>query len=202
MLTSHIRPRHQVLELGCGTGYFTRELVKTGAVIKAIDISPDLLELAVKQVPADNVAFEVVNAYEMPYPGNSFDTVVGSSVLHHLDIDRALKEIFRVLRPGGTICFTEPNMMNLQIALQKNIPRLKEKMGDSPDETAFFRWRLKRQLARNGFSNVRVMPFDFLHPSIPARLVPVLENLFLWFEKIPFVKENAGSLYVRAFKPE
>ena len=43
MLTSHLRPGMQVLELGCGTAYFTKELSLTGASITAIDISPELL---------------------------------------------------------------------------------------------------------------------------------------------------------------
>ncbi|NJK94211.1 MAG: class I SAM-dependent methyltransferase [Bacteroidales bacterium] len=138
MLTAHINPAMHVLELGCGTGYFTREIVSTKASIVAIDISPDLLNIARKEIPTDRVEFREENAYEMSFPDSTFDTVVGSSVLHHLDIQRAISEIFRVLKPGGIMVFTEPNMMNPQIALQKNIPWLKRKLGDSPDETAFF----------------------------------------------------------------
>ncbi|NJK86317.1 MAG: class I SAM-dependent methyltransferase [Bacteroidales bacterium] len=138
MLTGHITSTDQVLELGCGTGYFTRELVKTGASITAIDISPDLLEEAKKNVTEKNARFIQDNAYAMNFESNSFNTVVGSSVLHHLELSKALPEIYRVLKPGGKLFFTEPNMMNPQIALQKNIPYIKKLAGDSPDETAFF----------------------------------------------------------------
>jgi hypothetical protein len=41
------------------------------------------------------------------------------------------------LKSGGTIYFTEPNMLNPQIAIQKNVSWVKRKLGDSPDETAF-----------------------------------------------------------------
>ena len=73
------------------------------------------------------------------YGGGNVDSVVGSSVLHHLEVDAALKEIWRVLKPGGLVFFTEPNMMNPQIAVQENVPAIKERLGDSsPDETRSF----------------------------------------------------------------
>lgn len=115
-----------------------KELAGTGAEITAIDISPELLAAAQAGCPAENVHFEVQNAYAMTYADQTFDSVVGSSVLHHLEIDAALKEVQRVLKPGGSIYFTEPNMVHPQIALQKNIPWIKRRLGDSPDETAYF----------------------------------------------------------------
>jgi hypothetical protein len=60
-----------------------------------------------------------------------------------------------------------PNMLNPQIAIQKNVSWVKRKLGDSPDETAFFHWPLQRLLERTGFRDVRIDPFDFLHPKTP-----------------------------------
>lgn len=200
MLTNHINPGMNVLELGCGTGYFSKELVATGADITAIDISPDLLEIARKEIASEKITFREDNAYDLSFADASFDTVVGSSVLHHLDLQKAVKEMFRVLKPYGTIVFTEPNMMNPQIALQKNIPWLKRKLGDSPDETAFFRWPLKKLLLQIGFSDVRIVPFDFLHPSIPPKMIGLISAVGSTAEKIPVLNEIAGSLYIKAKK--
>lgn len=200
MLTEHLRPDMKVLELGCGTGYFTRELAKTGAKVTAIDISADLLEAACSNCRAANVEFEVQNAYALDYSANSFDSVVGSSVLHHLELSRAIAEIYRVLRPNGSMFFTEPNMLNPQIALQKNIPAIKKRLGDSPDETAFFRWRLKRWLAGAGFREITITPFDFLHPRTPERWIPVVERAGNLFEWLPVLREFAGSLYLHAIR--
>jgi SAM-dependent methyltransferase len=200
MLTNHLRPGQRVLELGCGTGYFTRELAKTGAQIIAIDISPDLLEVARHECPQQNVTFEIQNAYALTYPNDDFDSVVGSSVLHHLDVDAALREIHRVLKPGGSIYFTEPNMLNPQIALQKNIPSIKRRLGDSPDESAFVRWPLQRRLRANGFRETQLDPFDFLHPRLPRSWISAVEMLGSASEKIPLLREIAGSLYIRAEK--
>ncbi len=201
MLTSHLKPDMKVLELGCGTGYFTKEAAQSGAEITAIDISPDLLEQAKSEISLPNVKFLIENAYQMNFDDNTFDAVIGSSVLHHLKIESALKEIFRVLRPGGTIHFTEPNMLNPQIALQKNIPFLKKMMGDSPDETAFFARSLKKKMLKHGFSNIEIKPFDFLHPAIPKFLLPVMCPFCSALEKIPLLSSIAGSLFIYAVHP-
>src|SRR5215510_9301055 len=118
MLSDHLRRGMTVLELGCGTGYFTRELARSGADILAIDVSPELLAIARADCSAPNIRYEIQNACVMSYRDAVFDSVVGSSVLHHLEIKRALHEIYRVLKSGGTIYFTEPNMLNPQIAIQ------------------------------------------------------------------------------------
>jgi ubiquinone/menaquinone biosynthesis C-methylase UbiE len=200
MLSKHLRPGMTVLELGCGTGYFTRELARSGAEIVAIDVSPELLEIAKAHCAARNVRYEVRNAYELNCPDAVFDSVVGSSVLHHLEIEQALREVYRVLKLGGTICFTEPNMLNPQIAIQKNVPWVKRKLGDSPDETAFFRWSLRRLLEQTGYRDVRIDPFDFLHPKTPVPLINRLDALGRLLENVPGISEFAGSLYIRAIK--
>lgn len=200
MLTVHLLPGMRVLELGCGTAYFTRELAATGASVTAIDISPELLEQARQECPNDNVTFEVQNAYALTYPDECYDSVLGSSVLHHLEIKQALGEIFRVLRPGGMIAFTEPNMFNPQIAMQKNIPAIKKLLGDSPDETAFFRWPLRRWLEDAGFHEVRIVPFDFLHPKTPEAWISSVQRFERIAETLPGVREIAGSLFIQAIK--
>ena len=200
MLSNHLGVGMRVLELGCGTGYFTQELARTGADIVAVDVSPELLEIARVDCSAPNVRFEIQNASAMSYSDAVFHSVVGSSVLHHLEIKEALHEIHRVLKSGGTIYFTEPNMLNPQIAVQKNIPWVKRKLGDSPDETAFFRWPLRRLFKEAGFREVRIDPFDFLHPKTPSPLVTGLNVIGRFLENVPVVSEFAGSLYIRATK--
>src|SRR6266404_6808453 len=200
MLSDHLKPGMTVLELGCGTGTFTRELARSGADVVAIDVSPELLEIARVNCSAPNVQYQIQNAYALSYSEGVFDSVVGSSVLHHLEIKEALRDIYRVLKPAGTIYFTEPNMLNPQIAIQKNIPWIKRKLGDSPDETAFFRWPLWRLLEETGYQGITIEPFDFLHPKTPVAFVSRLDALGRFLESVPVISEFAGSLYIRALK--
>jgi SAM-dependent methyltransferase len=200
MLSSHLKPGMTVLELGCGTGSFTRELARSGADVVAIDVSPELLEMAKANCSAPNVQYQIQNAYALTYSEGTFDSVVGSSVLHHLEIEAALRKIYRVLKPRGTILLTEPNMLNPQIAIQKNVLWIKRKLGDSPDETAFFRWPLRRLLEQIGYRDVRIDPFDFLHPRTPVPLIGRVNTLGRFLEKVPVISELAGSLFIRAVK--
>src|SRR5881398_1372701 len=191
MLSKRLGPGMSVLELGCGTGYFTRELARSRADIVAIDVSPELLEIAKTNTSAPNVRYEIQNAYELSYPDAVFDSVVGSSVLHHLEIEAAIREIYRVLKVGGTIYFTEPNMLNPQIAIQKNVPWVKRKLGDSPDETSFFRWPLRRLLEETGYRDVQIHPFDFLHPKTPVPLINRINRFGRFLEEMPVISEFA-----------
>lgn len=200
MLTSHITPEMKVLEVGCGTGNLTIELQKTGAEVVAIDISPNLINIARKNIKGDYIMFLMQNAHDLKFESNRFDTIIGSSILHHLNVDIALKEFYRVLKPNGSIYFTEPNMMNPQIAIQKNIPFIKKLAGDSPNETAFFRWQLKKKLMKYGFKDIELKNFDFLHPSIPRILIPLVKYIGNIAESIPLIKEISGSIYIKAKK--
>jgi SAM-dependent methyltransferase len=200
MIGGHLKPGMTILELGCGAGYFTKELAHSGAEIVAIDVSAELLEIAEANCSASNVHYEIQNACVLTYPDATFDSVVGSSILHHLEIEPAVREIYRVLKPGGTIYFTEPNMLNPHIAIQKNVPWIKRWLGDTPDEAAFFRWPLCRLLERTGYRDVRVDPFDFLHPKTPESLSRRVAMLGGFLENLPVISEFAGSLYIRAIK--
>ncbi len=186
----------RVLELGCGTGLFSKKLQREGLYLTAIDISLDLLSDAVRE--NKTVGFIQADAHRLPFADNTFNAVVGSSVLHHLQVGLVLREIRRVVQPGGRIAFAEPNMMNPQILAQKNIPPLKRWLGDTPDETAFFRWSLAKQLADAGYSEIQVFCHDFLHPAVPPQAIGVVELLGRCFERAPLIREIAGSLLISA----
>lgn len=96
--------------------------------------------------------------------------------------------------------FTEPNMMNPQVALIKNVPFIKRRAGDSPDETAFFRWQIAKEFHNAGFVDISVKPFDFMHPQMPACLLNLTDGLTIILEKVPLVREIAGSLIIQCRK--
>ena len=196
------RSQRRILEIGCGTGYFTEFFAQSGCKeIVAVDISQELLDRATQRnLPPDKVQFVNI-AFEQLDETDLFDTVIGSSILHHLPLDESLEKIFRILRHGGSLCFAEPNMLNPQIFLQKNIPWLKRLMGDSPDETAFVRWPLAQSLMSAGFVEVSIQPFDWLHPATPIALIGLVSAVGSFLERVPGVREFAGSLCIAAKKP-
>jgi hypothetical protein len=91
-------------------------------------------------------------------------------------------------------------MLNPQIVIQKNVPWVKQRLGDSPDETAFLRWRLRRLLEFTGFRGVRIDPFEFQHPKTPTTLIGGVDAIGRFLESLPVISEFAGSLYIRAVK--
>jgi len=189
-----------LLELGCGTGLWTKRLAALPIRIVAVELSPDLVARARREVQNPRVEFLEGDAERLPHPDQSFRFVCGLSVLHHLDIERTLREVWRVLQPGGRVWFSEPNMLNPQILVQKNIPPIKRWAGDTPGETAFFRWPLRRKMRAAGFSFVDVQPFDFLHPALPDPWVETVEKFALRLERLPGMREIAGSLLIHAVK--
>ncbi|MCF6242172.1 MAG: methyltransferase domain-containing protein [Bacteroidales bacterium] len=198
---ANLNAQSKVLEIGCGTGIFTNKVYEmTKAQITAIDISEDLLTQAKEKLPKVN--FKIEDAMALSFKDNSFDVVYGSSILHHLDFEKSLTEIIRVLKPKGKLIFAEPNMINPQIFIQKNIPVIKKWMGDSPDETAIVRWHFKKLMQKTGFQKIKIFPYDFLHPSVPKILIPFVKKTGEIGEKIPVLKEIAGSVIIYGEKPK
>jgi 2-polyprenyl-3-methyl-5-hydroxy-6-metoxy-1,4-benzoquinol methylase len=190
-----------LLEIGCGTGVFTEKLAQTGARIDAVDISPDLLDMARDRSNCDHIEFILGNIETGENIQGQYDAVVGVSVLHHLDLSLALPHLIRVLKPGGRFVFTEPNLCNPQIWLERNVAWLKPLLGVSPDETAFVRTKLTALLERYGLSAVSVTPFDWLHPWTPKPLIRAVQALGHLLENTPGIREISGSLQIAARKP-
>src|SRR5436309_1499975 len=84
---ARIGPSSRVIEIGCGTGLFTEKFAQSGAQIVAVDLSPDLLAIA-RRRRLPTVTF-LENSFEDWSVDGEFDAVIGSSVLHHLDLERA-----------------------------------------------------------------------------------------------------------------
>jgi ubiquinone/menaquinone biosynthesis C-methylase UbiE len=192
-----------VLEIGCGTGAFSKFILEEIPHLRltGFDISPKCIQIAKERFNNyKNVHFEVADVSNMQIASETFDAVIGNSILHHLPVEEALGECFRVLKPGGIICFSEPNMMNPQIALEKNIRFIGKMLQNTEDETAFFRWQLASILKKVGFKNVSVKPFDFLHPIVPTPLIKTIDTIGKLFEKLPLLKEISGSLLIYASK--
>ncbi|MUL81175.1 MULTISPECIES: class I SAM-dependent methyltransferase [unclassified Mycolicibacterium] len=92
---------HDVLDLGAGTGKLTTRLVERGLDVIAVDPIPEMLELLSNSLP-DTPAL-LGTAEEIPLADNSVDAVLVAQAWHWFGPERAVKEVSRVLRPGGRL---------------------------------------------------------------------------------------------------
>jgi ubiquinone/menaquinone biosynthesis C-methylase UbiE len=117
-------PGRRVLEYGCGDGSYAFALAERGARVTGIDISDERIrrarEAALVQGEED-LRFEVMNAEALGFEDDSFDLVCGTSILHHLDLERALPQLVRTLTPGGEGVFLEPLGHNPAINLYRRV---------------------------------------------------------------------------------
>ena len=98
----------KILDLGCGSGIYTKILKQRGANVYGVDISPKMIELAKKNVKG--VDFKVGTVYKLPYNSETFDIVLASLVVHYFsNLNKALREIRRVLKKNGVFIFSSDN---------------------------------------------------------------------------------------------
>jgi SAM-dependent methyltransferase len=188
----------RALEIGCGAGEFSRAFERVlAARLVSVDVAPTVAAAA-RAATGPRVEVAAADVERLPFADATFDAIIGNAVLHHLRLDRALVELWRVLRPGGRICFAEPNWLNPHVFVERSVPFVGRWLDDSPGETAFTRWGLGRAVRAAGFADVVVRPFDFLYPLVPARLVGVIERIGRRLEALPVVREVAGSLLLTA----
>jgi SAM-dependent methyltransferase len=90
-----------VLDLGAGTGKLTTRLVERGLDVVAVDPIPEMLEMLSASLPETPALLGT--AEEIPLPDDSVDAVLVAQAWHWFDPDRAVKEVARVLRPGGRL---------------------------------------------------------------------------------------------------
>jgi SAM-dependent methyltransferase len=167
----------RVLELGCGDGDLTLHLVAAGAQVSALDVSVGMVELARSRVarfrPEAEVELVVAPAEATPFEDEAFDLVVGKWVLHHLDLDRGVAEVHRVMRTGGRGVFIETSAFNPVLAFARRHVVSKGRFGTwqvgTPDEHPLTRRDIRSMRAR--FRRCEVDHPDFLLLSIFDRNV-------------------------------
>ena len=95
----------EVLDYGCGDGDAALQALEDGATrVTGFDISnaeiAEANERAAELGVSDRATFKVADAHALDLPDDAFDIIAGVSILHHLEVEPALREIRRVLRPG------------------------------------------------------------------------------------------------------
>ncbi|MDP3987526.1 MAG: methyltransferase domain-containing protein [Candidatus Levybacteria bacterium] len=114
LLIKELNPqkKDKILDVGCGDGYYLYLLSRLGEFdLTGIDEDPQALKNARKQIGSKSIKYIEGNVLKMPFKSQSFNKIVCSEVLEHLPDDKkGLLEMKRVLKKGGTLCITVPNL--------------------------------------------------------------------------------------------
>ncbi len=181
-----------VLDLGCGDGVMEQYLGEycPGWQVEGIDVSADSIA-ATRQLNLPGARFSHYDGLNIPFPDQHFDLVIVAGVLHHVAFDlhaSLLREMWRVLKPGGRVVIYEHNPLN-------PFTRYLVRTCVFDQDARLLRCSyLRRLLLQEGFQIRQRFYFVFIPPAgFLRRLVP-LERLLGW---LPL----GGKYFIRAQKP-
>jgi ubiquinone/menaquinone biosynthesis C-methylase UbiE len=166
----------RILEIACGRGGFSRLLGSRGALVCGADLSESAIDIAKEKLLrdaslADRVSYVQADAQKMPFDDNSFDMVVSCETIEHVPDPRAaVREMYRVCKPGGMLYLTTPNYLNfmglyLIYALVRH-PGLKS---SQPYDARFLFPQIRRFVTGAGWKIVRTDGTLHQFPLIPGR---------------------------------
>jgi SAM-dependent methyltransferase len=156
----------RLLEVGCGMGVDSVQLAQRGFDVTAVDLTENGLRVARDYAARRGVEidFRLGNAEDLDFPDESFDVVYSFGVLHHTpDIERSVREVHRVLRPGGTayvMLYHRDSVVNLT----HKVLRLPYESPRNRDDHCPVVYTFSRRQARQLFAPFRAVS---LHTDYP-----------------------------------
>ena len=157
-LLGHVRAGDRVLDLGCGEGAFAAALAQAGADVTGVDVAAEAVRRARVRAPQARIE-QIVEGAALPLAEDAFDVVWAGEVLEHVaDVVGLLAEVRRVLRWGGTLLATTPNLPRLAVAVEalRGAP-LEQRLDPRADHLRFFTARSLAALLRDaGFADTSV----------------------------------------------
>lgn len=171
-----------VLEFGVGLGSHAEAVADTGAAYAGLDISPGLLQFIQENSPRlHGGLFAAADVTALPFQESSFDAVFCVAALHHLvePLD-GVRELLRVLKPGGRFCFVEPKRFYPSTVLEYarhpkvEVGVMKTSMG-----------RILRCLRAMNAAEAAAEPMIYT-PNRPQALVPLYDRVDRFLARMPF----------------
>ena len=167
-----------IVDVGAGLGHFSRVARRHAAVVVPIDIAPRLVQRLRSAFPAAMVA----SATDLPLATGSVDFVVSSECIEHTrDPHRAVREMLRVLRPGGVLFLTTPNLVWRWSVAVAELLRIRRFEGI---ENWLSRPALRRTIVESGGE---IIEAGGLH-ILPFQLTPILPLIRLANERAQWLK--------------
>jgi ubiquinone/menaquinone biosynthesis C-methylase UbiE len=199
-----VKPK-RILDLGCGGGWLSKILGCYNYEVIGIDVSCSLVNSAKRVAPT--VAFVVGDGMNLPFREGVCDAVVCIATLHHLDAQKGLKEVRRILKNRGMLMLMEPNKLNpLSTIGRKLFPMETHTMMEEP----FIPAQLRSHLALQGFK-VKLVRYLFFFsfplarmlkllnsPSVPRFLIYIVNAVERVFEHLPLLNSLNSTIVVLA----
>jgi len=177
-----------VLEYGCGEGWISKDLAQAGARLSAFDISLEAVartrDLLAGAGVASRCSIEQMGAEKLRYADDSFDAAVGFAILHHLDLEMALAELHRVLKPGGVAFFAEPLGTNPLINLYRRLTPQYRTPDEAPLDLRSLTPRLShfRQVAHTDYYVTALASVGLAYVPLGRHLFPAANRILMKFD--------------------
>lgn len=194
----HLLPGQSILEIGCGRGLFTRQLVHVTHgrnPITAVTFNPSEEKASEFQEPVEVVVTEL---FPEILKGRQFDFIVALDLLDRKNCAAMLQEAYGLLKPGGQVLFYESNPWNVVLKLRRVLARM---MGKADPRSLLNRWQLYELMSEVGFIRVFAVFNDFVFAPLSPRFVWFFRNLSIILENAPGIRTLAGSILVHGQKP-
>ena len=198
------------LDYACGNGFQSVKAAKAGADISiGLDISSVSIDNSRRNASEEDVSertyFFQGDCENTMLPDNSIDTIICSGMLHHLDLDKAFKELFRILKPGGQILAVEALNYNPIIRLYRALtPEMrteweKEHILSLKDVAVAKKYFLVRNVRYWHLMSILATPFR--KTKLFAPLLSVFNNIDKIILRIPLVRLLAWMFTFEMVKP-
>jgi ubiquinone/menaquinone biosynthesis C-methylase UbiE len=191
----------KILEYGCGLGSYAFYLAEKKANVYGIDISDIAIKHAHDTAKKRDVSidFRVMNAENLEFPAETFDIICGSSILHHLELSKAVKEIYRVLRKGGKAVFIEPLGHNPIINLFRWMTPKMRSTDEHPLKMEDLKFISKQFLAVQikHYYLFSLFTFPFQNNRYCKKVARYLEGIEKnLFDRFPFIKKLSWQVII------
>ena len=194
----HLLPGQSILEIGCGQGLFTRQLIhviRGRNPITAVTFDSSGRNSADCSEPVEMV---IAESFPGTLKGRQFDFIVAMDLLDQRNCAGMLQEAHGLLKPGGQVLFYESNPWNIVLKLRRGIKRL---LGQSDPRSLLSRRQLYELMSEVGFIRVFAVYNDFVFAPLSPRFVWFFRNLSIILENAPGIRTLAGSILVHGQKP-